>query len=82
MNAPQGDDLILVASPFDPATRDGEVLEVGGEDGEPPYLVRWADGYLCPEPCAVIRVEDEAPYGHVAKVIQLSDERARRAKRP
>ena len=81
MNAPQGDDLMLLASPFDPATRDGEVLEVWGEDGEPPYLVRWADGYLCREPCAVIGVEDEAQYAHVAKVVLLSDERARRAQR-
>jgi hypothetical protein len=23
----------------------GEVLEVRGADGEPPYLVRWADGH-------------------------------------
>jgi len=23
--------------------RDGEILEVHGEDGGPPYLVRWSD---------------------------------------
>ena len=25
--------------------REAEVLEVRGEDGGPPYLVRWEDGY-------------------------------------
>ena len=79
MNAPQGDGLILAASRFDPPTRDGEVLEVGGEDGEPPYLVRWADGYLCPEPSPLPPVEAED--GHIATVILLSDARARRAQR-
>ena len=27
----------------DEAVRDGEVLEVHGADGAPPYLVRWSD---------------------------------------
>ena len=27
--------------------RRGEVLEVRGPHGEPPYLVRWADGHEC-----------------------------------
>jgi Domain of unknown function (DUF1918) len=25
--------------------RDGEILKVLGEDGAPPYLVRWEDGH-------------------------------------
>ena len=25
--------------------REGEVLEVQGDDGAPPYLVRWSDGH-------------------------------------
>jgi len=80
MKAPQGDRSLNVASPFDAPTRDGEVLEVGGEDGESPYLVRWADGYLCPEPCSTQRVEAEP--GHLATVVLLSDARTRRAQRP
>jgi hypothetical protein len=38
--------------------RDGEVLEVRGENGAPPYLVRWSDtghdGLFFPGPETVI----------------------------
>ena len=27
------------------ARRDGEVIEVRGDDGAPPYVVRWSDGH-------------------------------------
>ena len=27
------------------STRDGEILKVLGDDGAPPYLVRWEDGH-------------------------------------
>ena len=62
MKAHQGDRIILAASHVDEATRDGEVLEVRGEDGEPPYLVRWTDGHtglMYPGPGSVLRVETE-----------------------
>ena len=58
MKAHQGDRIILAASHVDEPTRDGEVLEVRGKDGAPPYLVRWADGHtvlLCPGPDSVPR---------------------------
>jgi hypothetical protein len=39
--------------------RDGEILEVRGDDGRPPYLVRWSDtgheGLFFPEAGAVVR---------------------------
>ena len=28
---------------LDDPWRDGEILEVHGEDGDPPFLVRWSD---------------------------------------
>lgn len=62
MKAHQGDRIILAASHIDEPTRDGEVLEVRGEDGEPPYLVRWADGHtglLYPGPGSILRVGPE-----------------------
>jgi hypothetical protein len=38
--------------------RDGEILEVHGADGAPPWLVRWSDdgheGLLFPGPDAVV----------------------------
>jgi hypothetical protein len=67
MKAHQGDRIILAASHTDEPTRDGEVLEVRGANGDPPYLVRWADGrtgLMYPGPGSVLRIEGE----HVASV--------------
>jgi len=67
MKAHQGDHIILAASHTDEPTRDGEVLEVRGPDGEPPYLVRWADGHtglMYPGPGSVLRIETEHDHEH------------------
>lgn len=45
MKASVGDRLVVRATHVDGPTRDGEVLEVHGEDGAPPYVVRWSDGH-------------------------------------
>jgi hypothetical protein len=69
MKAQPGDRIILAASHIDQATRHGEVIEVGGKDGDPPYLIRWADGHtglLYPGPGAILRVEAEGQ--HLAAV--------------
>ena len=62
MKARQGDHIILASRHTDEPTRDGEVLEVRGADGEPPYLVRWSDGHtglMYPGPGSILRVEGE-----------------------
>src|SRR5450756_2019094 len=62
MKAHQGDHIILAARHTDEPTRQGEVLEVRGANGEPPYLVRWADGHtglMYPGPGSILRVEGE-----------------------
>lgn len=45
--------------------RDGEVLEVRGTDGQPPYLVRWSGdehtGLVFPGPDAVIEHLEDTP---------------------
>jgi uncharacterized protein DUF1918 len=43
MNATVGDRLIVHSTHVDGPVRDGEILEVHGEHGEPPYVVRWSD---------------------------------------
>ncbi|HYO18421.1 MAG TPA: dsRBD fold-containing protein [Dermatophilaceae bacterium] len=66
MKAYQGDRIILAARHTDEPTRDGVVLEVRGQDGGPPYLVRWSDGHtglMYPGPGSVLRVEAE--HAHV-----------------
>jgi hypothetical protein len=46
MKAHVGDRVIVHATHVDEAVRDGEVVEVQGPQGDPPYLVRWsADGH-------------------------------------
>jgi hypothetical protein len=40
-----GDRLVVRATHVDGPVRDGEVVEVKGTNGEPPYLVRWSDGH-------------------------------------
>jgi len=45
MKADVGDRLVINATHVDGPVRDGEVIEVRGKDGEPPYLVRWSDGH-------------------------------------
>jgi hypothetical protein len=43
MLATVGDRIVIAGTHVDERARDGEVLEVHGPDGAPPYLVRWSD---------------------------------------
>lgn len=43
MYAAVGDRLMVRSVHVDGPVRDGEILEVHGRDGEPPYVVRWSD---------------------------------------
>lgn len=43
MKAVPGDRLVVMGTHLGEHPRDGEVLEVHGPDGGPPYLVRWSD---------------------------------------
>jgi hypothetical protein len=46
MRAAVGDRIIVRGHKVGEAERDGEILEVRGEDGGPPYLVKWStDGH-------------------------------------
>lgn len=64
MRAAPGDRIVLAASQVGHPTRDGEVIEVRGADGSPPYLVRWSDGaegLLFPGPGSVLHSTGQAP---------------------
>lgn len=43
MLAAVGDRLIIHGAHVDDVVRDGEILEVRGTRGGPPYVVRWSD---------------------------------------
>jgi len=45
MNASVGDVLHVHAHTVGRANRTGEIVEVRGPDGSPPYLVRFSDGH-------------------------------------
>ncbi len=43
MRAHKGDRLVIRGHHVGVPDRDGEIIEVQGENGAPPYLVRWSD---------------------------------------
>lgn len=47
MQAGVGDRIVVHGRTIDEPVRDGEIIEVHGSDGRPPYLVRWSeDGHV------------------------------------
>ena len=45
MQAAVGDRLVVESNKVGSPRREGEILEVRGPDGAPPYVVRWSDGH-------------------------------------
>jgi hypothetical protein len=45
MQAIVGDELTVKGPRHGDEERHGEIVEVHGQDGSPPYLVRWRDGH-------------------------------------
>jgi hypothetical protein len=44
MRAAVGDELVVRGRHVDDHDREGVIIEFHGENGSPPYLVRWRDG--------------------------------------
>ncbi|MEY9913590.1 hypothetical protein ABIA35_009863 [Catenulispora sp. MAP12-49] len=59
MKAVVGDRIAIMSRHLDEAVREGEIIEVHGAAGGPPYVVRWLDsghtGVLFPGPDAQVR---------------------------
>ena len=73
MKAQKGDRIVLAGEQVDRPTRDGEILEVRGKDGAPPYLVRWSDGHtglLYPGPGSVLRIGSGQGEGAAAPAVE------------
>ncbi len=45
MKASLGDHIEVRGRHVGEASRQGEIIEVRGADGTPPFLVRWSDGH-------------------------------------
>ena len=61
MKANVGDHLVVESRSAEQHRVEGEIIEVHGESGEPPFLVRWPDGHeglLFPGPDAHVRPHD------------------------
>ena len=58
MKAAVGDRIVVRGHHVGEHERDGEIVEVRGADGGPPYLVRWAadghEGFVYPGPDVTI----------------------------
>ena len=46
MKASNGDRIVVRGHHIGEPDRDGEILEVLGDNGAPPYVVRWEDGHV------------------------------------
>lgn len=65
MRASVHDRIVILSTHLDEPHRDGEILEVRGPDGAPPYQVRWSDtgheGLYFPGTDAVIHHAEAEP---------------------
>ena len=69
MRAKKGDRLVIKSHRVGEAERDAEIIEVKGDRGEPPYLVRWSEdgheGLIYPGSDAEVQHHDHrAASGH------------------
>ncbi len=45
LHAKVGDRLVIESNRVDSPRKTGEILEVQGDEGGPPFVVRWSDGH-------------------------------------
>jgi hypothetical protein len=45
MQATVGDQIVIHSQHVDMQVRAGEIIDVRGPDGTPPFVVRWVDGH-------------------------------------
>jgi hypothetical protein len=65
MRATVGDQIVIHGAHVAEPVREGEIIDVRGRDGDPPFLVRWSDtgheALVYPGPDAHVRhLHDEA----------------------
>ncbi|MFK8908482.1 DUF1918 domain-containing protein [Streptomyces sp. YS-3] len=67
MRATEGDQLVQHGRVVGQHDRTGEIVQVLGEDGTPPYRVRFPDGHesiMSPGPDCAVQSADEWREGH------------------
>jgi hypothetical protein len=67
MKASVGDQLVVLSAQLDRPVRAGEIVEIHGRDGEPPFLVKWGDSdhttLVCPGPDARVLPQEQISAG-------------------
>ncbi len=67
MKASVGDQLVVLSAQLDRPVRAGEIVEIHGRDGEPPFLVKWEDSehttLVCPGPDARVLPREQISAG-------------------
>lgn len=65
MKANVGDRLVVMSRHLDEAVEEGEILEVHGADGDPPFVVHWEgnehDSLVFPGPDAHVVPRKDTP---------------------
>jgi hypothetical protein len=64
MKAAAGDRIVHRGRTVGNPNRTGQIVEVRGEDGQPPYFVRWDDGHeglVFPGPDTIFEHESPTP---------------------
>jgi hypothetical protein len=64
MQATVGDQIVIRSQHVDEQVRSGEIIDVRGPDGSPPFLVRWGDGHealIYPGPDAEVQHPQATP---------------------
>ncbi len=71
MRAKPGDRLVIKSHRVGQSEREAEIVEVRGEHGEPPYLVRWSvDGHE-----AIVYPGNDAVVEHKRKMVSAGGKR-------
>ena len=74
MRASPGDRLVIKRVAPRAPVRDGEILEVHGEEGAPPYVVRWSD-----DGCVgLVFPGSDASVEHLADALSTTDPKEER----
>lgn len=64
MRAATGDELLVRGRHVGDEERIGVIIEIHGDDGTPPYVVRWKDGHesvIMPSGCALVEHRPAQP---------------------
>lgn len=76
MRATVGDQIMIMSRHLDEPVRVGQIVEVHGSAGEPPFVVRWQDG----EHTGLLFPGPDAQITHIEEIVRAATPTSARAK--